>query len=108
MAGRPGRWEFDDTLPQTEDSAERGHARTDPLTHDPVTYQNLGRSESLDVDNVGDLAEWAADETLVPFLREQGIRSVAVQIWSDTAGHCWEFDDRLFDEMEINAANDRG
>jgi hypothetical protein len=57
MIGVLGSWEFDDTLPQTEDSAERGDAPTDLGTHDPVTYRNLGRSESLDVDNVGDLAD---------------------------------------------------
>ena len=57
MTRRSDRWEFDDTLPQTEDSAERGDSPTDPRTHDPVTYRNLGHSDSLDADDVGDLAD---------------------------------------------------
>jgi hypothetical protein len=57
MTGLLGPWESDDTLPQTEDSAERGLSTTDPGTHDPVSYRNLGRSDSLDADDVGDLAD---------------------------------------------------
>ena len=57
MTGPLGPWESDDNLSQTEDSAERGHAPTDPITHDPVTYRDFGRSDSLEADNVGDLAD---------------------------------------------------
>jgi hypothetical protein len=57
MNRRLGPWESDDNLPQTEDSAERGHSPTDPLTHDPVTYRDLGRSDSPDADDIGDLAD---------------------------------------------------
>ena len=57
MTGRSGPWEFDDNLPQTEDSAERGYSTTDLRTHDPVSYRDLGRSDSPDSDDVGDLAD---------------------------------------------------
>jgi hypothetical protein len=57
MPGRLGSWEFEDNLTQTEDSAERGDSPTDPRTHDPVSYRDLGRSDSPDSDNVGDVAD---------------------------------------------------
>jgi hypothetical protein len=57
MTGVLGPWESDDNLSQTEDSAERGLAATDMRSHDPVTYRDLGRSHSPDVDDVGDLAD---------------------------------------------------
>jgi hypothetical protein len=57
MNGLLGPWESDETLPQTEDSAERGLSPTDLRSHDPVTYRDLGRSDSLDADDVGDLAD---------------------------------------------------
>jgi hypothetical protein len=64
------------------------------------------RSNNYDF-NIGDLAEWKEHDSLVPFLRRQGIHSLEIDIHSDTAGHCWDFDDVLFDDMEINADNDR-
>ena len=52
-----GPWESDDHLSMTEDSAERGDSATDARWHDPVTYRDLGRSDSPEADNVGDLAD---------------------------------------------------
>ena len=44
-------------LPQTEDSAESGYVERDELTGNPVTYLNLGISDSIDPDKVGDIAD---------------------------------------------------
>jgi hypothetical protein len=52
-----GPWESDDNLSMTEDSAERGLSATDRRSHDPVTYRDLGRSDSPDTDDVGDVAD---------------------------------------------------
>ena len=57
MTGRLGPWESDDMLSSTEDSAERGYSSTDPGTHDPESYRDLGRSDSPDSDDIGDLAD---------------------------------------------------
>jgi len=46
-----GWGEKDEPGPQTEDSRERGFVRDDALE------EQLGRSESLDFDNVGDVAD---------------------------------------------------
>jgi hypothetical protein len=47
--------EFSDSLPQTEDSAERGYVPAVPGTTEPVSYRDLGRSEADD--DVGDIAD---------------------------------------------------
>ena len=54
-----------------------------------------------DDSNVGDLAEHQRDETLIPFLWRQGIRSLAIETYADASGHIWEYDDVLFDETEV-------
>jgi hypothetical protein len=43
--------------PQTEDSAERGLVRDRRPSADPSTYAAFGRSESLDEDQAGDIAD---------------------------------------------------
>lgn len=63
------------------------------------------RGSSYDL-NVGDLADWCDDKTLVPFLRKQGIRRLRIETHSDTHGHHWDYDDVLFDQMEITAETD--
>jgi hypothetical protein len=45
------------TPSQTEDSAERGIAKKERNTSEPVTYRDMGRSEELDQENVGDIAD---------------------------------------------------
>jgi hypothetical protein len=44
-------------LPQTEDSAERGLVDTEPKTSEPVTYRDMGESEELGEDDIGDIAD---------------------------------------------------
>jgi hypothetical protein len=64
--------------------------------------------------NVGDLAvEIGNDFTGDPsvhfdeadlcwFLQQQGILGMEIETWqSDDAEHCWDFDDKLYDEMEV-------
>ncbi len=46
-----------ETPTATEDSAERGFVRESPRTPDPKTYRDLGRSESVDPDETGDVAD---------------------------------------------------
>jgi hypothetical protein len=46
-----------DTPTSTEDSSERGFVRESPRAPDPATYRDLGRSESLDPDEGGDMAD---------------------------------------------------
>jgi hypothetical protein len=52
---------FDDdderTPPQTEDSAERGIAKKERNTSEPVTYRDLGQSKELDQEDIGDIAD---------------------------------------------------
>jgi hypothetical protein len=43
--------------PQTEDSAESGYVDRDEHTGNPVSYRNLGMSDSIDLDDVGDIAD---------------------------------------------------
>jgi hypothetical protein len=45
------------TPPQTEDSAERGIAERKRDTAEPVTYSDMGRSEELDQEDIGDIAD---------------------------------------------------
>ena len=45
------------TPPQTEDSAESGYVERDERTGNPVSYRNLGKSDTLDLDTVGDIAD---------------------------------------------------
>jgi hypothetical protein len=46
------------TPPQTEDSAERGWVEKREGTEDPMTYDDLGRSDQLQTpDDVGDIAD---------------------------------------------------
>jgi hypothetical protein len=44
-------------LPQTEDSAERGFVDTEPKTSEPVTYRDMGESDELGEDDIGDIAD---------------------------------------------------
>ena len=59
--------------------------------------QSVFRSNGFDF-NVGDLGEWCDDESLARFLRQQGIHKLRIECHCDTSGHCWDYDDRLFDE----------
>jgi hypothetical protein len=68
--------------------------------------QSVIRSNHNDF-NLGDLAEWKDDESLVTLLRDQGIWSMSIVTYSDSTGHSWEFDDALFDETEISADPNR-
>ena len=45
------------TPPQTEDSAESGYVKRDERTGNPVSYRDLGKSDTLDLDQVGDIAD---------------------------------------------------
>ena len=46
------------TPPQTEDTAERGFVKQPERAADPVTYQDLGKSEELEPDgDSGDIAD---------------------------------------------------
>jgi hypothetical protein len=49
------------TPPQTEDSAERGFVKERPRTPEPETYEDLGQSQSeeleTDGDDIGDIAD---------------------------------------------------
>lgn len=47
----------DDTYSATEDSAERGFTDLNRSSHDPTTYENLGRGEELGEEAVGDIAD---------------------------------------------------
>jgi hypothetical protein len=47
--------DMDRTMPQTEDSAERGHVRQRDQA-EPETYRDLGESSELDQDE-GDIAD---------------------------------------------------
>lgn len=49
--------DLDPTPPQTEDSAERGFTREQRDTPEPATYDDLGNSEELDHDDIGDIAD---------------------------------------------------
>ena len=57
MAPPFDRNDVKDTPTATEDSAERGLVRESPQTPDPATYSDLGRSESVDPDETGDVAD---------------------------------------------------
>ena len=59
--------------------------------------QSVLRGNGFDF-NAGDLGEWCDDESLARFLRQQGICKLRVACHCDTSGHCWDYDDRLFDE----------
>lgn len=48
----------DQSPTRTEDSAERGLAEVDPCTQDPVSYHDLGKSETAS--DFGDLADEGA------------------------------------------------
>jgi len=45
------------TPPQTEDSAERGWADQGDDSPDPESYVDLGKSQVLDGDDAGDIAD---------------------------------------------------
>ena len=49
--------DMDPTPPQTEDSAERGHADQREHISEPATYRDLGRPEELNEDETGDIAD---------------------------------------------------
>ena len=45
------------TPPQTEDSAESGFVKRDQGTNNPESYRDLGRSDAVDAENAGDIAD---------------------------------------------------
>lgn len=49
--------DLDPTPPQTEDSAERGFVRERRDTPEPETYSDLGSTDALDQDDIGDIAD---------------------------------------------------
>ena len=53
--------------------------------------------------NLGDLAQWDDDPTLLKFMKLHGISGFGIQTFCDTepaAG--WEYDDNLVDEDRVN------
>ena len=48
------------TRSQTEDSAERGYAKKDIRSQDPVSYRDLGQSAQLGQEEDGDIADEGA------------------------------------------------
>lgn len=48
--------DMEQTPPQTEDSAERGFVKKGKNA-DPATYRDLGKSDEIDQDEVGDIAD---------------------------------------------------
>jgi hypothetical protein len=48
---------YDPNPTATEDSAERGFVKYRKDAHDPETYRDLGKSDEVDDDNAGDIAD---------------------------------------------------
>ena len=96
------------TCNQTSDIADAGAFR-DALrkaVSDWVDRTTDGReayAENGNDFNLGDLAQWDDDPTLLEFMRLHGIGGFAIQVFCDTEpAPGWDYDDSLVDEERVN------
>ena len=53
--------------------------------------------------NLGDLAQWDDDPTLLEFMKLHGITGFGIQVFCDTEpARGWDYDDNLVDEDRVN------
>lgn len=73
---------------------------------DRTTDGREAYTENGDDFNIGDLAQWDNDPTLLEFMKLHGITGFGIQVFCDTEpAPGWEYDDNLVDEDRVKGLN---